>query len=86
MDSIFSKFNLGQIIENLDIKWTLIILGVLFLTYIVGKSFLQLFSSLWEWIVIVFAIAIVLAPEFNVYVRDKIMLIILKARSFDHFY
>lgn len=80
----FPKINFDKIMEELDVKWTLIILGLLFLTYIVGKSFLQLFSSLYGWIIIVFAVAIIVSPEFNGFIKDKIMLLINKFRNMEH--
>lgn len=77
----FPKMNLESILEQLDVKWTLIILAILFITYIVGRSFLQLFSSLYGWIIIGLAVAVVLSPEFNIYLKDKINLYTLKFRG-----
>lgn len=81
MDMKFPKINIESLLEELDVKWTIIILAFLFLTYIVGKTFLQLFTSLYGWIIVGLAIAILVSPELNLYMKDKINLYILKFRS-----
>jgi uncharacterized membrane protein YczE len=77
----FPKLNLEKIMEELDVKWTAIELLLLFITYIVGKSFLQLFTSVYGLIVIAFGVAVVVSPEFNKFVQEKIMLLVNKFRG-----
>jgi hypothetical protein len=75
------KFDFKKVMEEIDAKWTSLILGLLSLVYFVGKSFLQLFTSLYGWIIIAFAIAIIVSPEVNKFVKTKIMKVIDKFRK-----
>lgn len=74
----FPKLNFEKILEDLDVTWASIEIGLLFLTYIVGKSFLQLFTSLYGWIIIVFGVAVVVSPEFNKFFKNKISTLVDK--------
>lgn len=73
--------NFKKIMEEVDAKWTSFILGLLSIVYFVGKSFLQFFSSVYGWIIIGIAIAIIVSPEINEYVKNKIMILVNKFRK-----
>lgn len=77
----FPKINFERIIEELDVKWTAIFLVLLFFTYIVGKTFLVLFTSLYGWILVMLAIAIIVSPEFNAFLKEKILMVVDKFRN-----
>lgn len=77
----FPNFNYKKIMQEIDAKWTSFILGLLSVIYLVGKSFLQLFTSLYGWIIIAVAIAIIVSPEINSFVKKKIMKIVDKFRK-----
>lgn len=74
----FPKLNFEKLMQELNIQWILIELCSLLFIYIVGKSFLHLFTSLYGWILLAFSVAIVVSPEFNNFVKEKIMLMVNK--------
>lgn len=77
----FSLINLESLLAEIDVQWTIITLILLFAIYIVGKTFLEIFSSLYGWIIIAFGIAIVFSPELNALLRGKITYWITKLRN-----
>lgn len=66
--------------EELDIKWTFIELGLIFLAYIIGSNFLQLLNALYGWIITFLAVAVVVSPEFTEYIRYHIYKVVTRYR------
>lgn len=75
------KLDFKKILDEIDAKWTSFMIGLLSLTYFVGKIFLQFISSIYVWIIIAVATALIFSPEFNAYVKNKIKKLMNKFRK-----